>query len=377
MLTSMNNPFRPTFGASPLVWAGRATVLTDFERAILGSAGNPDRSILISGSRGIGKTVLLTELEDIASRHGWIVLRASAREQIAESLIQSAIPEAINRLSPPQRRRITGVSVAGIGSVRTEVESHDPAPRLTTQLRELISHLRSTGVLITIDEVQDASPEELTQVAVAYQDLVRDDLPVAVAMAGLTHGINTLLDLPGATFLRRARHYELGPLTLEDAHAALADTARDGGRLFSDAKRAAEFSKGYPYLVQLLGFLSWEAADELGVDNIDAHAVSAAIPRTLERLGVQVLQPALRDVPVRQMEYLRAMAEIEDETGSSEITSSALAEALGRPATSLSDIRARLIERDLITPAGWGRIEFAQPYLGQYLLDRGRPQRIS
>ena len=171
MLTSMNNPFRPTFGASPLVWAGRATVLTDFERAILGSAGNPDRSILISGSRGIGKTVLLTELEDIASRHGWIVLRASAREQIAESLIQSAIPEAINRLSPPQRRQITGVSVAGIGSVRTEVESHDPAPRLTTQLRELISHLRGTGVLITIDEVQDASPEDLTQVAVAYQDL--------------------------------------------------------------------------------------------------------------------------------------------------------------------------------------------------------------
>ena len=377
MLTSMNNPFRPTFGASPLVWAGRATVLTDFERAILGSAGNPDRSILISGSRGIGKTVLLTELEDIASRHGWIVLRASAREQITESLIQSAIPEAINRLSPPQRRQITGVSVAGIGSVRTEVESHDPAPRLTTQLRELISHLRSTGVLITIDEVQDASPDDLTQVAVAYQDLVRDDLPVAVAMAGLTHGINTLLDLPGTTFLRRARHYELGPLTLEDANVALADTARDGGRAFDDSQRAAEFSKGYPYLVQLVGYLSWEAADELGLESIDAHAVSAAIPLTLERLGVQVLQPALRDLPPRQMEYLRAMAEIEDETGLSEISTSALAESLGRPATSLSDIRARLIERDLITSAGWGLIEFAQPYLGQYLLDRGRPQRIS
>lgn len=77
------------------------------------------------------------------------------------------------------------------------------------------------------------------------------------------------------------------------------------------------------------------------------------------------------------MEYLRAMAEIEDETGLSEISTSALAESLGRPATSLSDIRARLIERDLITSAGWGLIEFAQPYLGQYLLDRGRPQRIS
>ena len=373
----MDNPFRPTFGASPLVWAGRATVLTDFERAISGTVGNPDRSILISGSRGIGKTVLLTELEDIAARQGWVVLRASAREKIAESLMQSAIPEAINHLSPPQRRRITGVSVAGIGSVRTDVESNDPVPRLTTQLRELITHLRDTGVLITIDEVQDASPEDLTQVAVAYQDLVRDDLPVAVAMAGLTHGINALLDLPGATFLRRARHYELGPLTLEDAHTALAETARDGGRPFDDAQRAAEFSKGYPYLVQLVGFLSWEAADELGSDRLDAHAVSAAIPRTLERLGVQVHQPALRDVPARQMDYLQAMAAIEEETGGTEIASSALAERLGRPATSLSDIRARLIARDLITPAGWGLIEFAQPYLGQYLRDRGRPQRIS
>ena len=201
-MTSMDNPFRPTFGASPLVWAGRTTVLADFDRAISGAVGNPDRSIVISGSRGIGKTVLLTELEDIAAQHGWVVLRASAREQIAESLMQSVIPEAIRRLSPPPRRRITGVSVAGIGSVRTDVETTDSVPRLSTQLRELISHLRGTGVLITIDEVQDASPEDLTQVAVTYQDLVRDDLPVAVAMAGLTHGINALLDLPGATFPR-------------------------------------------------------------------------------------------------------------------------------------------------------------------------------
>ncbi len=376
-MTSMDNPFRPTFGASPLVWAGRTTVLADFDRAISGAVGNPDRSIVISGSRGIGKTVLLTELEDIAAQHGWVVLRASAREQIAESLMQSVIPEAIRRLSPPPRRRITGVSVAGIGSVRTDVETTDSVPRLSTQLRELISHLRGTGVLITIDEVQDASPEDLTQVAVTYQDLVRDDLPVAVAMAGLTHGINALLDLPGATFLRRARHYELGPLTLEDARTALADTARDGGRPFEDAERAAQFSKGYPYLVQLLGFLSWEAADALGTDRIDAHSVSDAIPRTLERLGVHVHQPALREVPARQMEYLRAMAAIEADTGSSDVSTAALSEHLGRPSTALSDIRARLIERDLITPAGWGLVEFSQPYLGQYLLDRGRPQRIN
>ena len=144
-----------------------------------------------------------------------------------------------------------------------------------------------------------------------------------------------------------------------------------------DAERTAQFSKGYPYLSQLLGFLSWEAADALGTDRLDAHAVSDAIPSSLERLGVHVHQPASRDVPAGQMEYLPAMAAIEAETGSSEISSSSLSEVLGRPTTALSDIRARLIERDLITPAGWGLVEFSQPYLGQYLLDRGRPQRIN
>ncbi|MDK8625258.1 hypothetical protein [Corynebacterium appendicis] len=144
-----------------------------------------------------------------------------------------------------------------------------------------------------------------------------------------------------------------------------------------DAERTAQFSKGYPYLVQLLGFLSWEAADALGTDRINAHSVSDAISRTLERLGVHMHQPALREVPARQMEYLPAMAAIEADTGSSDVSTAALSEHLGRPTTALSDIRTRLIERDLITPAGWGLVEFSQPYLGQYLLDRGRPQRIS
>lgn len=71
------------------------------------------------------------------------------------------------------------------------------------------------------------------------------------------------------------------------------------------------------------------------------------------------------------------MAAIEADTGSSDVSTAALSEHLGRPSTALSDIRTRLIERDLMTPAGWGLVELSQPYLGQYLLDRGRPQRIS
>lgn len=370
------NPFRPTFGASPRVWAGRDAVLADFARAVQAGPGHPDRSLLISGSRGIGKTVLLSELEDIAIQNGWVVLRVSAREEIATVLVESIIPEAIARMNQPQRRQITGFSVAGLGSVTTRVDEQEPSKRLTSQLRELIALLHGTGVLITIDEVQDVSPEDLTQIAIAYQDLVRDDLPVAVAMAGLTIGINRLLDLPGATFLRRARHFELGPLTPEDAQRALSETAREGGREFAAAEEAAVFSKGYPYLVQLVGYLAWEEADQAGHEVIDGTALSAALPRALERLGTQVHQPALREVTSRQLDFLTAVAKLEEESGASAVPVAEIAQLVGLSTTSVSDLRKNLINQDLIIPAGWGLVEFAQPYLGEHLRDQRRPERV-
>ncbi|QPK82578.1 AAA family ATPase [Corynebacterium qintianiae] len=371
----MPNPFRPTFGASPRVWAGREAVIDEFHRALKNGPGDPHRSVIISGSRGIGKTVLLTELEDEAKRQGWIVVRASGREGMAETLTNSAIPEAIERLDPESDRKLTGFNIAGLGGVRSELTEKDSTPRLVTRLHELLGKLHGTGVLLTIDEVQDANPDELTQIAVAYQDLVRDDAEIALAMAGLTQGVNKLLDLPGATFLRRARHYELGPLTLDSATTTLLQTAGDAGRVFElDAAQAASrITQGYPYLVQLVGYLAWEEAD----GPITLDAVEAVRGEAIARLGTQVHQPSLRDVPPRQREYLDAMAHIEAQTGRAQITSKDLGVALDRPSTSLSDTRGKLIERDLIVPAGWGEVEFAQPYLGEYLRNQQKPRRIS
>lgn len=372
----MRNPFRPTFGASPRVWAGRQAVIDEFRRALDNGPGDPHRSVIISGSRGIGKTVLLTELEDVARRQGWIVLRASGREAMAQTLTNSVIPETLERLAPEGERALTGITIAGLGGVRSELKEKDTTPRLVARLRELLGTLRGTGVLITIDEVQDADPDELTRIAVAYQDLVRDDAEIALAMAGLTQGVNRLLDLPGATFLRRARHYELGPLSLDDATSTLIDTAAHAGRAFDTAaaQAAARITQGYPYLVQLVGYLAWEAQP---TGPITLEAVEAVRAEAIERLGTQVHQPSLRDVPPRQREYLEAMAHIESQTGRAQISVKDLEVALERPQTSLSDTRGKLIARDLILPAGWGKVSFAQPYLGEYLRNQNKPRRIS
>ncbi|WIM66847.1 ATP-binding protein [Corynebacterium breve] len=372
-----NNPFRPTFGASPKVWAGRTTVLDEFTTALESGPGHPNRSLIISGSRGIGKTVLLTELEDKARATGWVVIRASGREGMAETLTNSTIPELIESLEPAPKRKFTGFNVAGLGGVRSELVDEQPvAPRLVTRLHQLLTLLKGTGVLFTIDEIQDSNPADLTEIAVAYQDLVRDDAEVALAMAGLTQGVNNLLNLPGATFLRRARHYELGPLTIDDATATLRDTAQEAGKPFLNdaARRAGELTQGYPYLVQLIGYLAWNHA--VG-DAITGRDVSSISEEAIEILGKQVHQPSLRAVPPRQREYLDAMAHIQSQTGRAQVSTADLTTALDRPTTALSDTRGKLIDRDLIVPAGWGEVEFAQPYLGDYLRREQRPTRVN
>ncbi|WP_080794303.1 ATP-binding protein [Corynebacterium pacaense] len=371
------NPFRPTFGASPRIWAGRRRILEDFEAALIAGPGDPTRSIVISGSRGIGKTVLLTELEDIAARRGWVIIRAPGRGGTISTLVNSTIPEKIRQLDPPQRRKLTGVRIAGIGGVETDFDDDDaPAPTLISRLRTLLSKLSGTGVLITLDEVQDASPDALSELAEAHQDLIRDDMEISFVVAGLTQGVDALLNLPGTTFLRRARRFELGPLTEEDSRATLGGTAAESGRPFqpSAVELAAAMAGGYPYLVQLVGALSWAAAAGEGAPAItDAH-VESSRSEAVETMGRQVHLPSLKGVPPAQMNYLRAMADLS--VAAREVSTSEIAEALGKSVHATTDTRSKLIDRELINPSGWGKVEFSLPYLAEFLRMEGRTTRV-
>ena len=263
-----------------------------------------------------------------------------------------------------------------VSGFRVDTELLDatrPVPTLGTRMRELLSLLSGTGVLITVDEVQDADPANLSDIALTHQDLIRDDLDVALVMAGLTHGINRLLDLPGTTFLRRARRFELGPLTDDDARVILLATAEDSGRPFAAdaADRAVEIAHGYPYLVQLVGYLAWNRADR----EITRADVEAVRHEAVQTMGSQVHAPSLKGVPPAQMAYLRAMADlIGDDT---EVSSSEVAEAIGKRPNEATDTRGKLLDRGLIEAPAWGRVAFTLPYLAEFLRSDSRTTRVS
>ena len=225
--------------------------------------------------------------------------------------------------------------------------------------------LKGTGVLLTIDEVQDADAENLTSLAVTYQDLVRDELDVAIVAAGLPQGVNRLLDLPGVTFLRRAQKFVLGPLSPANAEVAFTETAAQSGLEFTDDAVAAavRLSRGYPYMVQLVGSLAWGKAQREGGSSIEESDVAAVSAEAISVLGAQVHQPATLSLPPAQRLFLEAMSAVMED-GTAEIKN--IAAHQDRTVRSLSATRQRLIDADLIEPTAHGQLQFVMPYMEAY-----------
>jgi hypothetical protein len=180
--------------------------------------------------------------------------------------------------------------------------------------------------------------------------------------------VQDLLNDDVTTFLRRAKRFRLGALTRPDAEDALLVPIQEGGRSITAQAldRAVTATRGYPYLVQIVGDYSWKRAPEGQPINID-H-VEWAVRRAVADMGAQVHEPALHDLSGKDREFLRAMA-LDD--GPSNIGD--IARRLGKGLNYTSPYRQRLLAAEMIREAGHGMLEFALPYLREHLrsLDTG------
>jgi hypothetical protein len=361
------NPFRPGFGVSPRVLAGRDDLIAEFETALDEGPGSPLRSVLVSGARGMGKTVVLNELEELARVRGWLVVRLPESGGLVEDLVRTTLPTLLVEHDSARavRRRVTGGGVSGVGSVTTSATERYPiqesAETLLTRLLDVLAR-HGTGVLFTLDEVQATDRDDLAAFAAVYQHLVRDEREVAFAAAGLPVGVDQLLQHHGATFLRRAERIHLPLLSRAEVTEAARRTVEDAdGRITAEALEAlADIVHGYPYLLQLAGHGAWRSAgDRKRLTSDDVTSTRAALG---ERMGRLIHAPALRDLPRRQRDYLAAMAQDDGPAVTSEI-----AVRMGVNMQHQNVYRTRLIERELITAAGHGFVDFALPYLREHL----------
>ena len=356
MVARNPNPFKPTAGMNPPELIGRSRIIEDFEDALDNGPGSPDRLMRISGARGVGKTVLLNALGDVARRRGFHVVDVASNTGFCDRIL-SALTRAGEMRSVTVAPSLFGLSVGSVEVAKSP-----------TRLGEaMYAAARQGGLLVTLDEVQDAPIDELRELGNEVQLLIRQGANVAFAFAGLPSAVDSAVSADSLTFLQRAKHVELAKLSDFEVGESFEDTVRKAGRRLDSGVTAllTKGSAGYPFMVQLVGYYTWQATSRRDASEITVADAERGIEAARANFYDMVIVPALRRLPSRQLEYLVAMARCEGLPASTREISG----RMGLTSKDTSSYRKRLIDAAIIDKVGYGTVEFSIPYMREYLRD--------
>jgi len=356
------NPFTPTFGSIPPLFAGRKYVMNDILYGLKAGPGDPNRASLFVGARGSGKTALLAKIAEDASAKGWISVNVTALPGMLDDILEQAYVGARNYLAPETGSRVTGVSVGGVGIKREFIDR--PQGNWRTQMNALLDALaeHSVGLLITVDEID--TTDEMRSLAATFQHFVRERREVALLLAGLPQNVSALLTDKSVSFLRRSVRHHLGIIhEKHEVRETIKRTVELSGRKISDIalEKATDASAGYPFLIQLVGYHIWRQNPEK--DEIDEADADEGIRYALADMDSRILELIVSELSDLDLEFLKAM--LLDE-GVSQL--STIAERLDRDINTVSQYRLRLIEQGVIGSRGRGKVGFEMPMLKDYLL---------
>lgn len=400
----IRNPYAPGAGQRPPELAGRDEQLHAFDVVLERIArGRPERSIVLTGLRGVGKTVLLNALRSAAVRAHWGTGKLEARpDQGLRRPLSAALHVAVRELGHPagdQVDHVLGVikafaqrdSAPG-AKLREKWNPGIDAPAATGRadsgdieidLVELLTDVGGLaadvgrGVAVFVDEMQDLSADDVSAVCAACHEISQSGLPVIVVGAGLPH-LPAVLSASKSYSERLFRYQRIDRLDRAAADLALVAPAADEDAVFTpealDAMYAA--TAGYPYFVQAYGKVAWDVAPR---SPITAEDIAVAAPEAEAELAVGFFGSRFERATPAEREYLRAMADAAqglvesgeevDETES--VPTSAVATVLDRKPQSLSPARDALLKKGLIYSGERGRIAFTVPHFGRYLRTQG------
>jgi hypothetical protein len=381
---STPSPFRPGYGSRPLVLAGREELQDDVDDAItlIAEERRAPNALIIVGARGVGKSVMLDEVARRAQeQHGWVRIHVQKDEastlderliietQNAHALLEQSSDERTRKMRMEELSLKGGLPFGGLELSATfrrsapDTMAANPAIESTERLRALadLAVAMDTAVVITIDEAQDATKQEFGSFGTFGQEITRHDLPFLVAIAGLPSLDNKRL----STYFVRAERHEIGSLTREEARRALTEPAEQAGRLFDvdAAEVMLDQIGGYPFAVQIYGREAWRQSQ--GASTISLDAVRSALPAAARRLDRTVHRDHWAQASRAEREYLVAVADLARDRAP--FTGGDVAQRVGKPVTSLSEIRARLLAMGALTYDG-RQLAFATPGMGAYIL---------
>jgi hypothetical protein len=394
----IRNPYAPGAGQRPPELAGRDEQLAAFDVVLERVAkGRPERSLVLTGLRGVGKTVLLNALRSSAVRRRWGTGKLEARpDQGLRRPLSSALHQAVRELAHPDAESIDHVlgvirafaqRDAGpsaklrdvwnpgidVPAVRGRADSGDieiDLVELFTDVGGLAADV-GRGIAVFIDEMQDLGPDDVSALCAACHEISQSGLPMIVVGAGLPH-LPAVLSASKSYSERLFRYQRIDRLAREAADLALALPAKEEDAEFTEAALDGMYAAtgGYPYFIQAYGKTVWDLAPSSPITEAD---VAVAAPEAERELAVGFFGSRYERATPGEREYLRAMSDVAlslSAPGTPEIDAVPTADVaalLGKKPQSLSPARDSLLKKGLIYSGERGRIAFTVPHFGRYL----------
>lgn len=348
--------------------------------------GLSDRSMIVSGLRGVGKTVLLLEFEEIAKDEGWTAPRpieiksdTDFRSELADAAYQALLQLSARKALGDRLKAFTGllrgfkVGASSHGGVEFSFDpdavggsTGDLERDLTNLFEELGQTAREheTGVVFLVDEMQFLARDELEAVAAAMHRMSQVKLPIALAGAGLPQLPGLLVE--AKSYAERLFAYpKLGPLNEDAARQALVAPAEAKGVTFEDEalSRIVSESGCYPAFIQAYGKEAWNHAPGSPIRGADVLNAEALIHAELDEEFFHVRFEKATD---REREYMAAMAAI----GVGPYRTAEVAKRLGRSLSTVSASRDSLIKKGLIYSPDYGEVDFTVPHFSPFMRRR-------
>lgn len=366
------NPYAPGAGTPPPALVGRDTIIEAADIAAQRIRnGRSSQHQLITGLRGVGKTVLLAKLAAVGQHHGFRVIRLESvtGDDTLISLLRQArrILEDLDRSTKVSRalRSIESVSLTLMGSglnVERSAATPDREALADTivDLAEAASD-HELGVMLAIDEAQMMGQDDLRRILAGVHRCGQDGLPLMCVLAGLPNLVGIVAK--AATYAERMFTVaELGPLTPEQVRRAVVEPAADIGVEWSSDATAAiiDRSDGFPFFVQTWAYHTWNAAHDEPISYAD---VELAAPHADHALDTSFFAARIARIPASEVAYVRALASL----GPGPHRSAAAAEAAGKTTSQVGALRDRLIDEGVIYSPRYGWVEFAIPHFDRYI----------
>lgn len=385
-MNPLHNPFSPGAGNPPPELAGRDDLLRQV-RIMLGriKRGRFEQSLMIVGLRGVGKTVLLNRIRDLAEAEGYGTVGIEAAE--SRTLPELLIPglrsvliqlDAMKDLSAKVKlglrvlRSFIGTVKLKVGEVEVGLDIDPEKGRadsgdLESDLADLFAALgeaakdRKTAVAVIIDEIQCLSEAEMSALIMAVHRVSQRQLPLVLVAAGLPQ----LVGLAGRSksYAERLFQYPaVGPLEEADAMAALRDPVTKEGAVFAETalKEIVRQTQGYPYFLQEWGYQAWNIAEKSPIDKTVVPRTAAAAIKKLDQSFFRVRFDRLTP---REKDYLRALADM----GAGPHRSGDVADRLGVKVQSIAPLRSGLIRKGMVYSPAHGDTAFTVPLFDDFM----------